>query len=281
MRKAIPTTHISHSGTSVKSELFESQVFGIYAIKSALMRSSLGGSRRRRRHLPADQWEGYLRNLGVYNGHRAVCDGKGTILADFRTEVVTERFRSGENENDEFLLWRTAVRTADGLEKSDEEWSRGELAEFGALAADGSYTLGPTVYIGEQFVVEQCLSEDSFRIRSIHAFDWEGRLCGLTACREKRIERRGEAASDVSSLVPSLTSSSQGSQIEPAAWRSPSVLLDYMLGTWTGRGIIVDKATGITRLVRSEHRWKQTDELMVRQISSLVVEGSSQRKFWF
>lgn len=243
------------------------------------MRPSSGGLRRLRQVPPEEQWNGYLKNIGAYSGRRAVCDSRGTVIADFQAEVVANLFRSGDNACDEFLLWKATVQTADGSESSEEEWSRDELAEMGAVAADGSFSLGPTVFCGEEFVIEQCVHEGPSRIRTILAFDWEGRLCGLTACREKRAARRNEQSSDHESQAHSSDDKSQQTEIEPAAWRSPNILLDYLLGTWTGRGIIVDRATRSARLVRSEHRWKQTDGLKVRQISGLQVQGSSLCKY--
>jgi hypothetical protein len=215
---------------------------------------------RQRRNVSKAAWNGYLQNVGVYTGNRAICDGRGTVLADFPTRVDVKRFEDALG--DEFLLWKNSVRTIDGSDQAEEEWSRDELAELGALVADGSFSSGPNSYVGERFVIEQCLCEGPLRIRSISAFDWEGRMCGLIASRERRVvEEEGE--DDVGAL----------SGIEPAAWKSPTVLLDYMMGVWNGKGVLLDRASGKTRRVTSEVTLIQTDDLAVIQKSGLALDG--------
>jgi hypothetical protein len=235
-----------------------------------------GPDRSHHKIVSQSAWEGYLRNLGVYAGNRAICDGRGTVLADVPTRVCTTRYRAGETVADEFLLWDTAVRTVDGIENAEEEWSRDELADLGALAADGSYSVGPNVYVGERFTIEQCLCAGPLRVRSIHAFDWEGRQCGLVGSRERRQDGEGSAGSPAhGSLVASdLSFATPSSQIEPAAWRSPNVLLDYMMGTWLGKGILLDRASGSTRRVSSKVSLKRTDGLLISQTSALAIDGA-------
>jgi hypothetical protein len=227
--------------------------------RAARMLSSGGGDppRRARPGVAESAWAGYVRNVGVYAGNRAICNRRGTVLADFRTRVDAQRFRSGPAEEDEFLLWRTTVATADGADAAEDEWSRDELAELGALAADGSFSTGPAAFERERFTVEQCLCDGDLRVRTIHAYDWEGGLCGVVASRERREPSGGASAGGV----------------EPAAWRSPSVLLDYMLGEWRGCGVLVDRAGGGMRTVTSVLTLRQSDSLMVTQESGLAVDG--------
>jgi hypothetical protein len=216
--------------------------------------------RQRKRTVSEEAWAGYLRNVGVYTGNRAICDGRGTVLADFPTRVDVQHFE--DSDGDEFLLWTNMVRTVDGSDQVEEEWSRDELAELGALVADGSFSSGPNTYVGERFVIEQCLCDGPLRVRSISAFDWEGRMCGMIASREKRVvEGEGDGAGE------GLTT------IEPAAWKSPSVLLDYMLGVWNGKGVLIDRMSGNTRRVTSEVTLTQTDGLAIVQKSGLALDG--------
>jgi hypothetical protein len=231
---------------------------------------------RFRRHVVSEaSWNGYLQNVGLFTGNRAICNGRGTVLADVPTQVYTQRFRSGKNIGDEFLLWDTAVRTADGVEHAEEEWSRDELADLGAFGADGSYSIGPTVYVGEQFTVEQCLRDGPLRVRSVHAFDWEGKQCGLVASRERlqNVEMPAKS-SGFSSIVPGDVSFSSSPLIEPAAWRSPNVLLDYMMGTWLGKGVLLDRISGSTRRVSSKVTLKRTDGALISQTAALAIDGA-------
>jgi hypothetical protein len=241
-----------------------------------MQRDVIEPDRFRRQIVSEASWDGYLRNLGLFTGNRAICNGRGTVLADVPTRVHTQRFRSGENVGDEFLLWDTAIRTADGIEHAEEEWSRDELAHLGAFAADGSYSIGPSVYVGEQFTVEQCLRDGPLRVRSVHAFDWEGKQCGIVASRERLEDGELPAKSSESSsvVVGDVSFASSSPLIEPAAWRSPNVLLDYMMGTWLGKGILLDRISGLTRRVSSKVILNRTDGGLISQTSALAVDGA-------
>lgn len=181
-----------------------------------------------RRTIPDALWAGYLLNTGVHTGHRALCDRRGTVLADFRTTVTVTRFRSSPSPSDEFLVWRTAVTTGGGVDAVEEEWARDEVAALGAAGADGSFSLGPPAMNGEDFTLQICVVEGARRVRSVHAYDWEGTLCGVVASRERRQDDGG----------------GDGDEVQPAAWRSPNVLLDYLSGEWRGRGVVFDRASG-------------------------------------
>ena len=137
--------------------------------------------------------------------------------------------------NEEFVLWRPSVRTADGIDEVDEEWSRPELADFGALATDGSFSVGTEVF-QEPTTIDQCLLDGNFRIRTTHGFDWDGCFSGVTVSRDRilpdEVDEEGKKRSPHDRLGKGF--------VEPAAWRSPNVLLDYLLGLWKGRGMPID-----------------------------------------
>lgn len=235
-------------------------------------------NKRPRARLPNASWDGYIRNVGVYVGNRALCDGRGTVLADFRTRVEARQYRASEEPDDEFLLWKTTVYTGDGPDSIDEEWSRDELANLGALVGDGSFSKGPNVYVGERCTVDQCLCDGSLRVRSTCAFDWEGRLCGIVASREKRQEPSGgDSGPGTSSMA--RTKDGELPEVEPAAWRSPNVLLDYMLGEWNGRGILLNRLSGKVRQVSSKLCLRQSDSLLVHQVSGLSIDGGGRGSF--
>lgn len=197
--------------------------------------------------LPSSAWQGYLKNLGDWVGKRALADCRGKVLIDLPNRVSVERYRTPDNED--FLLWRTSIRTADGIDELDEEWSVSELAELGALAADGSFSVGADVFCGEQITIDNCIFEDEFRVRTTHAFDWEGFLSGVVVSRE-RIQRSENTR-------PDTRQSAALAFVEPAAWRSPSILFDYMVGVWEGRGISIEVSTGISHQLTSRLRLNQ------------------------
>lgn len=203
-------------------------------------------------------WGGYLRNLGVWIGKRALTNSRGKVLIDLPSRVIVERFQTAEEE--QFISWRTLVRTADNIDEGGDEWSRAELADFGALAADGSFSVGAQVFVGEAITIDQCIVENNLRIRSTHAFDWEGCLSGVVADRERFVAEslQSDEALDISI---------QRGVIEPVAWRNPRVLFDYMLGVWEGRGICID--------ARTSHMYKLTSRLRFSQGANKLVTTSS------
>ena len=212
--------------------------------------------------LQPSAWQGYLKNLGDWVGQRALADCRGKVLIDLPTRVSVERYRTPDDED--FLLWRTSIRTADGIDELDEEWSVSELAELGALAADGSFSVGADVFCGEQITVDNCIFEDEFRVRTTHAFDWEGFLAGVVVSRE-RIQRN-ESTGTNSRQAAALAF------VEPAAWRSPGVLFDYMVGVWEGRGISIEVSTGITYQLSSRLKLHQRADGTVEINSVLQID---------
>lgn len=191
--------------------------------------------------LTTQAWRGYLKNLGTWSGKRALSNSRGRVLVDLPTRVSAERFCTSSGE--ECVSWRTAVKTADGIDEVDDEWSQGELEDFGALVTDGSFSVGAEGFQGEPITIDQCLYDDwggtCARVRTTHAFDWEGCLSGIVASRER------------------LVSDEMRSFVEPAAWRSPRVLFDYILGLWEGRGISIDSRTGERHIINSRLKLNQ------------------------
>lgn len=203
-------------------------------------------------------WGSYLKNLGVWTGKRALANPRGKVLIDLPSQVTVERFKT--TEGDQFLLWRTAVRTADNIEQGEDEWSRSELGDFGALAADGSFSVGAQVFIGEAITVDQCIVDNEKRIRTTHAFDWEGCLSGVIANRERLIAHPTPPNGEADEI------SSRGT-IEPVAWRNPRILFDYILGNWDGRGICID--------ARNNQLYELTSRLRLAQGENRLVTTSS------
>lgn len=160
---------------------------------------------------------------------------------DLPTRVSAELFRDPIAE-DEFVLWRTAVRTADGIDEVDDEWSRAELKQFAALANDGCFSVGADAFIGDPITVDQCVLDEwrgaYIRVRSTHALNADGIISGVVASRER-------------------LHGAQKEFVEPAAWRSPNLLLDYIVGLWEGRGISVDPTTGERHLITSRLKLNQ------------------------
>ncbi|KAI0564471.1 Calycin [Gracilaria domingensis] len=210
------------------------------------------------RQLNEESWEGYLKNLGTWIGKRALSNPSGKVLIDIPTRTTAERFRTPQGED--FVLWRFSVRTADGVDEAEEEWSRSELADLGSLAVDGSFSVGGDMFCGEPMTVDQCLVDDSCRIRTTHAFDWEGCISGIIATRE-RIVPKSEPLEKTLKL----------SFVEPAAWRSPQVLFDYILGLWEGKGISVHTRTGQVYTLTSRLKINQTIEGRVTESSVLRI----------
>eukprot|EP00171_Calliarthron_tuberculosum_P004555 IDg4555t1 len=221
-------------------------------------------------------WRAYLRNCGIWSGRRALCNARGKVLLDIPVHVFAERFKTPDNED--CVLWKTAIETASGIDEVEEEWSRDELGEFGALTEDGSFSAGNESFVGERFTVDQCIFEenDGVRVRSTFAYDWEGRLTGIVASRERKlsdsamkesrpmissaesspsametVRSSSTLAESESEKVPEGTAPQLTSFVEPAAWRSPTILLDYSVGVWSGRGVVLDSRTHITRTIAS------------------------------
>lgn len=217
-------------------------------------------------------WNGYLKNLGVWVGNRALSNPRGKVLIDLPNRVTAERFRTSKG--DHFLLWRTAVRTADGVEEVEEEWSRSELADFGALAADGSFTVGAQVFVGEAITIDQCILDNGLRVRTTHAFDWEGCLSGVIANRERFVAKR---------MLPDGSTEGTAQRtgfVEPVAWRSPHVLFDYLLGVWEGRGICIEARTGEVFQLTSRFKIAQTSNMRITKSSVLRIgDGGPTRVF--
>lgn len=231
---------------------------------------------KRARIVSEQAWLGYVKNCGNWIGKRALSNSRGRVLLDLPTRVVAERFKTSQAED--FVLWKTSVKTADGIDEAQEEWSRPELAEFGALVADGSFSVGAEIFQGEPISVDQCLFDDSQRVRTTHAFDWEGCLSGIVASRERRLPNGDKRESDGKRLS---TKARLGlGYVEPAAWRSPQVLFDYILGLWEGRGVSVDSRTGETHNLVS--RWKLSQGMDGRVSESSVIritDGGPSRVF--
>lgn len=214
--------------------------------------------------VPQSAWEGYLKNLGVWIGKRALSNSRGKVLIDIPNRVIAEQYRTSAKES--FVLWRTAVRTGENIDEAEEEWSRSELADFGALAADGSFSVGAQVFFGEPITVDQCLFEDNIRVRTTHAFDWEGCLSGVVASRERYV-------TDV--LGNSLDEASLGlGVVEPAAWRNPRILFDYMLGLWEGKGVSINPRTGDICQLTSRLKHAQAADGRVSESSVLRIGDS-------
>lgn len=242
-------------------------------------------------------WSAYLQNCGVWAGRRALCNARGKVLVDIPTRVCGERFKTPDGED--CVLWKIQVETASGKDEAEEEWSRDELSEFGALSEDGSFSTGAVAFVGERFSVDQCVFATDSRVRSTLAYDWEGRLTGVVASRERKIP--DEAVAKEQQLLAEGSASATGSsagggivpadeteqtaqyKIEPAAWRSPTVLLDYSLGIWHGRGVVVDVRTYMTRTVSTVLQMKmeaddvltQRSQLSIGKKPGLVVESSA------
>lgn len=236
-------------------------------------------------------WNAYLQNCGVWTGRRALVNARGKVLLDVPVTVVANMFSSPDG--DQFVLWTTAVKTASGVDQVQEEWSRDELGQLGALTEDASFSAGNDAFVGERFSVDHCLFDalDDFRVRSTFAYDWEGRLTGVVSSREHKVANQPETnnllsssnidtadLSSVLSLPPPDTSF-----VEPAAWRSPTILLDYTVGTWFGTGVTLDAKTLTTRTLESMVEVTleagtilvQKSKISVGNRPGLVVESSA------
>lgn len=223
------------------------------------------------RDVPDAAWTGYLTNLGLWIGKRALSNARGKVLLDLPSRVSAQLFRTSSDEL--FVLWRTTIRTADGLDEAEEEWSRGELADFAALAADGSFSVGAPVFRGEPITIDQCILDDGLRVRTTHAFDWEGCLSGIVATREKFV-------SSSPSTVAADDDELQTAFVEPIAWRNPRVLLDYMLGLWEGRGVCIDVISGMSYTLTSRFKMTQSMDPTISESSVLTIgEGGPTRVF--
>lgn len=218
--------------------------------------------------LSAEAWQGYLKNLGDWIGKRALSNSRGCVLLDLPTRVLTERFRTSAGE--QFVRWRSSVRTADGIDELDEEWSRSELADFGALVADGSFSVGAEIFRGEAITVDHCLVDDKYRVRTTHAYDWEGCLSGIVASRERLLPKPQTGAD---AKMPTAKERAGLGFVEPSAWRSPRVLLDYMLGVWEGRGVSIDPRNGETHTLSSRLKLTQEVDDGIKESSVLRIAG--------
>lgn len=201
-------------------------------------------------------WAGYLKNCGVWTGRRALVNSRGKVLLDVPVSINTECFKTPEGEP--FVLWRTVIETASGTDSVEEEWSREELGYFGALTEDASFSTGNDTFDGrERFSVDNCLfgdMDDSFRVRSTFAYDWEGRLTGVVSSRERKspaVPNSSTSGDDIAKTQLSTQLSTTKPFIEPAAWRSPTVLLDYTVGSWRGSGVVLSAKTRTTRTIES------------------------------
>lgn len=233
-----------------------------------------GDALQRRTRIVSEQaWLGYVENCGNWIGKRALSNSRGRVLLDLPTRVVAERLRTPQDE--EFVLWTTSVKTADGIDEAQVEWSRPELAEFGALVADGSFSVGADIFQGEPISVDQCIFDETpkatLRVRTTHAFDWEGCLSGIVASRERRLPDSDKYEADGKRLS---TKARLGlGFVEPAAWRSPQILFDYIQGEWEGRGLSVDSRTGETYNLVSRWKLKQGKDDRVSQSSVIRIAG--------
>lgn len=234
-------------------------------------------------------WNGYLTNLGVWTGNRALTNPRGKVLIDLPSRVTVERFQTSAG--DHYLQWRTTVRTADGIDTASDEWSRGELANYAALAADGCFSVGARAFTGEAVTIDNCIVADGMRVRTTHAFDWEGCLSGVVATRERltpsattpspsatatgTTASTGTITTGTTATSTSITASFAGETspqappplVEPAAWRNPRILLDYTVGLWDGRGISID--------ARSAHIHTLSSRLKLTHSSNAFVTESS------
>lgn len=240
-------------------------------------------------------WRAYLRNCGIWSGRRALCNSRAKVLLDIPVQVFTERFKTPDG--DDCVFWKTSIETESGRDEAEEEWSRDELGEFGALTEDGSFSVGNESFVGERFSVDQCIFEgnDNARVRSTFAYDWEGRLTGIVASRERRMSESALSepppmisAGDVPIAEMETTNftgrivtdkpknessdtTGMSSFIEPAAWRSPTVLLDYSIGIWSGRGVVLDSRTHVTRTIATRFELKIQDDNVLVQRSQISV----------
>ena len=213
-------------------------------------------------------WNGYLKNLGLWIGKRALANNRGKVLVDLPCRITVRRYRTSDNED--FVSWQTAIKTADAIDETEEEWSKQELATFGSVAADGSFSLGVDVFVGEQMTIEQCLFDDRFRIRTTFAFDWEGCLSGIVASRDRL----------VSENEPLSEKNLNMGFVEPAAWRNPRVFFDYMLGLWEGTGVSMNATSGEFYHLTSRLRFGQRADGRITESSVLrVADGGPSRIF--
>lgn len=242
-------------------------------------------SQTSQRGIPKPAWDGYLKNLGVWTGKRALANPEGRVLIDLPSRVTTQQFKTSQG--DLFVLWQTALRTADAIEEGEEEWSQSELAEFGALAADGSFSIGAQVFVGEDITIDHCIFDEQWRIRTTHAFDWEGCLSGIIANRERKstdpqqtqqqqklFEQQQQQQNQIQQAqqlaiqqTPADMTAQQRAFIEPVAWRNPRVLFDYLLGVWEGKGICID--------ARTANVFQLTSRLRLAQGAGQLVTTSS------
>lgn len=229
----------------------------------------LPGGASPRRGVSDLAWNGYLKNVGLWTGKRALTNPRGKVLIDLPSRVTAQQFRTRDGEV--FVLWRTAVRTADGVEEGDDkEWSRAELDDFGALAADGSFSVGAQVFVGEAITIDQCVHDDEWRVRTTHAFDWEGCLSGVIANRE-RLASQSIDNTNASQQEQQQQDQQRRAFIEPVAWRNPRVLFDYLQGVWEGRGICIDARTGDIFQLTSRLRLGQGANSLVTMSSVLRI----------
>lgn len=227
-----------------------------------------GPSRRRPDTVTESSWAGYLKNRGDWLGKRALSNSRGRVLLDIPTRVTVERFKTPQGE--QHIRWTTRVRTADAIDEAREEWSRSELAQFGALVADGSFSVGADIFQGEPITVDQAIMDDKTRIRTTHAFDWEGCLSGIVASRERKLP---DGDFDENGKRISASEKAGLGYVEPSSWRSPNVFLDYSLGLWEGRGISVDAATGETHNLSSRFKLVEGEDNRVAESSVVRIAG--------
>lgn len=235
--------------------------------------NQLAASASQPRSVTPIAWNGYLKNIGIWTGNRSLVNPRGKVLIDLPSSVTAERFQAPDG--DQFVQWRTSLRTADGVEEGVDEWSRSELAEFAALASDGSHSIGPQAFSGEPITIDHCLVEDGFRVRTTHAFDWEGCLSGIVSNRERFLS----AAMQSDGSITKKPSSSPPLQ-EPLPWRNPRILFDYTVGLWEGRGICIDARTNVIYNLTSRHKINQGAGMLVVESSVLRIgDGGPTRIF--
>lgn len=226
--------------------------------------NQLAASASQPRSVTTVAWNGYLKNLGVWTGNRSLVNPRGRVLIDLPSSITAEHFQTPDG--DRFVQWRTSLRTADGVEEGIDEWSRSELADFAALAADGSYSIGPLAFSGEPITVDHCLADDALRIRTTHAFDWEGCLSGIVSNRERFLSTTTQS-SEITPKDPPPLSPTQ----EPLPWRNPRILLDYTIGLWEGRGICIDARTNVIYNLTSRHQIAQGAGMLIVESSVLRI----------
>lgn len=204
-------------------------------------------------------WTRYLQNVGTWTGERSIIRPSGEVLFVLPTRVEAT-VRQRPSYNNDYVRWDVSVKTGDGIEKEVVEVDRGEIEAGAAVAADGSCSLGPIVESGSGFKVQNMIVCGNGRVCCEFAYGWEGGLQGLLVTRENRVENEKEV---VESIVP-------------PAWKSSSILLDYLVGRWKGGGVVVSaKGAG----VRSVKSWVGFDvgAGLVMQTSGVEFEGARRR----